>query len=80
MAGTKHVVGDAHFSVREHDALGRERAVREIAALAMELREAVEYLLEHEHGRAGGDRLPARLRREQALGEPHAAGDSRGRG
>ena len=45
----EHVVGDAHLAVGEHDALGRDRAVREIAALAVELGERVEHFLEHEH-------------------------------
>ena len=74
IAGAEHVVGDAHFSVGEHDALRRDRAVREIAALPMELGKRVEHFLEHEHGRAGGDRLAARLRAREHVREPRAAG------
>ena len=74
IAGPEHVVGDAHFSVGEHDALRRDRAVREIAALAVQLGKRVEHFFEHEHGRASGDRLAARLRSRKNVREPGAAG------
>ena len=73
--GAEDVVGDADLSVGEHDALGRDRAVRQIAALAMELGQRVEHLLQHEHCRADGDRLAARCGPREHLGQTSAAGE-----
>ena len=50
IAGPEHVVGDAHFAVGEHDALGCDRAMRKVAALAVELGERVEHFFQHEDG------------------------------
>ena len=73
-SGPEHVIGDAHFSVREHDALGRDGAMREIAALAMQLGKRIQHFLEEEYSCARGNRLAARRRARENVGKPGAAG------
>ena len=71
--GTEHVVRNAHAAVGDHDPLGRERAVRKLAALPMQLGNAVEHFLQHEHARPTRDRLSARLCARQHLRESRAS-------
>jgi hypothetical protein len=68
----EYVVGYAYPAIGQNDAFGRQRAMREVAALAVQFAQAREDVLDDKQGRFQVNRLPRRLGPDQQLGKTDA--------